>query len=66
MIQTLRSDWFGAAMARPFLIYGLATLAQVWLGCGRLALSVSKAMMIAAKVGVGDAAEFENASIGHD
>ena len=32
MVQTLRSDWFGAAMARPFLIYGLAILAQVWLG----------------------------------
>jgi hypothetical protein len=35
-------------------------------GSGRLALSVSKAMMIAAKVGVGDVAELEIASVGQD
>jgi hypothetical protein len=33
-------------------------------GGGRLALSVSKAMMIAAKVGVGDVTAFEIASVG--
>ena len=35
-------------------------------GGGRLALSVSKAMMTAAKVGIGDEAEFEITSIGRD
>jgi hypothetical protein len=35
-------------------------------GGGRLALSVSKAMMSAAKVGIGDEAEFEITSVGRD
>ena len=35
-------------------------------GGGRLAISVSKAMMQGAKVGVGDEAAFEIASIGRD
>ena len=35
-------------------------------GGGRLALSVSKAMMTAAKVGIGDEAEFAINSVGRD
>jgi hypothetical protein len=35
-------------------------------GGGRLALSVSKAMMTAARVGVGDVAEFEITAVGRD
>ena len=35
-------------------------------GGGRLALSVSKAMMTAAKVGIGDEAEIEITSVGRD
>lgn len=35
-------------------------------GGGRLALSVSKAMMTAAGVGVGDEAEFEITAVGRD
>ena len=35
-------------------------------GGGRLALSVSKAMMTAAGVGVGDATDFTISTVGHD
>jgi hypothetical protein len=35
-------------------------------GGGRLALSVSKAMMTAARLGVGDEAEFEITNVGRD
>ena len=35
-------------------------------GGGRLALSVSKAMMTAAKVGIGDEAEIEITAVGRD
>lgn len=35
-------------------------------GGGRLALSVSKAMMSAARVGVGDEADFEITAVGRD
>jgi hypothetical protein len=35
-------------------------------GGGRLALSVSKAMMTAAKVAIGDVAEFEVTGVGRD
>jgi hypothetical protein len=35
-------------------------------GGGRLALSVSRAMMAAAGVGVGDVAEFEVKAVGRD
>jgi len=35
-------------------------------GGGRLALSVSKAMMTAARVGVGDEAEFEITAVGRE
>jgi hypothetical protein len=35
-------------------------------GAGRLALSVSKAMMKGAGVGIGDAAEFEITAVGRE
>jgi hypothetical protein len=35
-------------------------------GGGRLALSISKAMMTAARLGVGDVAEFEITGVGRD
>jgi hypothetical protein len=39
MVQAFRSSWPGSATARPFLVYMLVILAQVWLGYSLQGLS---------------------------